>query len=1061
MSSNKVTCLLQDSRGYLWIGTEDGLNRYDGNRITVYRHGIEQVHSISDNFVQVICESSTGDIWVGTRYGGISIWNRQTEQFEHIQRVANDPNSLPENEVCGLLEAGNGDMWVKTRSYIAKLSSDDKQIKAFGHYSNVFKSDFAYNYPLYPLDNDKILLGTKDGLNLFDPAGSLFVRIRMGNEPSEVFQEAVTDIVAMGDRILVASDKGLHWYDPHEHVLLPFPSNGQTQLVGQIKLFNADNDHVWVGCGSGIIKLDKNGNSQTHLVKFSMGGITDRVTDLIEDKSGIVWVGTQFNGLFKIDSHPSRFQSIDASVLGLSPKGSLNVTSLLYYAPNQMWLGVQGKGLLVYDRKTGRVQIMEVQKEKGSQPIDVTALFADHNSDVWIGTNQGIFKYLAGKKQIVAFNYGDNKEFATLLQENDVRSIAEDQDHNIWIATNFGLYKYNGKSIESFFSDPDYPNTLSHDEVNCLLVDSDNVLWVGTRKGLDRVSQSGRKIERMIHSNPQMNALLNDFILSMAQDEKGDIWIGTRKGLARLNKATRNFKIYSAADGLVNDVVNGILCDHLNRVWISTNFGISCVIDNLVVNFTIDDGLSGYAFNPGAVHCNLNGELFFGGFGGVSYLAPGVIELNKKIPGVVIQGARVYSRGELKSQHQGELRELSFKYLKNSTLEVDFAALEFTQPHQNRYRIMLDGFDERWSAPTSKNSAIFSNLPPGDYTLKVMASNNDLVWNNTPAILKISISPPLYLSTYAIVFYFIAVFVLFHGVVNYRIRSYRKAYKNLQEKAEDKTKLELQKEALARTHKSLTDSINYAKRIQERMLFSEDAVKRLLPESFIYYRPKDIVSGDFYYFYARENKLIVAEVDCTGHGVPGAFMSIIGYDLLRNIVEMQRVDCPATILDMMNEQLSGTFLKENAGHSSSYEMRDGMDLSICVIDYNKKMAEFAGANSSIYLVRENELIVFDGNRSSIGFSGTQLKYTKRQFPITENDVMYMFSDGYTDQFGGPDGKKFKYRRFRHLLLNIHKLPMEDQKAILHQKMEEWMGEEYWQIDDILLIGFRPITSQLV
>lgn len=1053
---------MQDSRGYIWVGTEDGLNKYDGNGMVVYRHAIDQPHSISDNFVQALCESSSGDVWVGTRYGGISVWDRQTERFDHIQRIPNDPNSLPENEICGLLEAEDGKMWVKTRAYLAKLSLEDKQVKSYGHFTNVFKSDLAYSYPLFKLSDGKILLGSKDGLNLFDPHLSLFVRIRIGEAPSEIFQHAVSDIVSIDNRIVVASVKGLFWYNEQERTLDPVTGELNLLLNGQLKLTSCNGGHVWAGCNNGVVKVDKQGNGQSRLVKLNLSDINDQVTDIIEDRSGILWVGTQYNGLFKIDSRPSRFQAIDAKALGVGEKGYLNVTALMYYSPNQLWYGIQGKGLMVYDKATRSATKLEIgELVHNKPPVNVTALYTDHRSDVWIGTNQGVFKYVASKKQIVEFNEATNKEFATLLNDNEVRAIAEDQGSNVWFATKFGLYKYNGKSIESFFSDPAYSNTLSHDEVNCLLVDTDNTLWVGTRKGLNRMAQGSKSFDRMVHVDPQMNAMFNDFVLSMAQDENGDIWIGTRKGLARFNKVTQRFKVYSVADGLANDVINGVLCDHLNRIWVSTNMGVSCIINNLIVNFTSDDGLAGYVFHPGAAHRNTNGELFFGGFGGISYMAPGIIELNKNIPNVVIQGARIYSRGELVSRHQGELNSLSYKYLKNCALEVEFAALEFTQPHQNRYKVMLEGFDEDWSAPISKNSVVFSNLPPGDYTLKVMASNNDLVWNNMPATLKLSISPPLYRSVYAIVFYFIAIFVLFQGVVNYRIRSYRKAYKNLQEKAEDKNRLELQKEALAKTHKSLTDSINYAKRIQEGMLFSEESVKKLLPESFIYYRPKDIVSGDFYYFYARDNKLVVASVDCTGHGVPGAFMSIIGYDLLRNIVEMQGTDCPATILDMMNEQLNATFLKENAGYSPNQEMKDGMDMAICVIDYNRKLAEFAGANSSLYLVRENELHAYDGNRNAIGFFSSQPKYTKQQFHLAENDIIYLFSDGYTDQFGGPDGKKFKYRRFRHLLLNIHKMPMEDQKAILHQKMEEWMGEEYDQIDDILLIGFRPIVSQLV
>jgi serine phosphatase RsbU (regulator of sigma subunit) len=186
-------------------------------------------------------------------------------------------------------------------------------------------------------------------------------------------------------------------------------------------------------------------------------------------------------------------------------------------------------------------------------------------------------------------------------------------------------------------------------------------------------------------------------------------------------------------------------------------------------------------------------------------------------------------------------------------------------------------------------------------------------------------------------------------------------------------------------------------------------------------------------------------------------MSIIGYDLIRNIIEIQGVDCPAQILNQLNHQLSRTFRNNyiDKGLANS-EVNDGMDLSLCVIDFVNHSIEFAGAYNSLYLVRDNEIVTYDGNRFSVGFQNAKEMFTKQVISLEPNDVIYLFSDGYVDQFGGPEGKKFKNRRFRHLLLNIHKLPFDDQKSILHQKMEEWMGSSYEQLDDILLIGFKPI-----
>jgi serine phosphatase RsbU (regulator of sigma subunit) len=260
-----------------------------------------------------------------------------------------------------------------------------------------------------------------------------------------------------------------------------------------------------------------------------------------------------------------------------------------------------------------------------------------------------------------------------------------------------------------------------------------------------------------------------------------------------------------------------------------------------------------------------------------------------------------------------------------------------------------------------------------------------------------------------------------------------------------------QKEELTVKNKSITASINYAKRIQEAMLPSEYLFKKLLPDSFILYQPKDIVSGDFYWITEKNDKIFVAAVDCTGHGVPGAFMSIIGFDLLRNITREQGVEEPAQILNLLDIGISDTFSK----HVSDEKVRDGMDISLCIIDRNNSLIEFAGAYNPVYIVRENKIIEINGNRLSIGRTDIveYMKFENHKFTYKSNDMVYLFSDGYADQFGGPLGKKFKLRRFRHLLMTIHNLPVKKQKTFLEENIENWKGQ-LEQVDDILVIGIR-------
>jgi serine phosphatase RsbU (regulator of sigma subunit) len=245
----------------------------------------------------------------------------------------------------------------------------------------------------------------------------------------------------------------------------------------------------------------------------------------------------------------------------------------------------------------------------------------------------------------------------------------------------------------------------------------------------------------------------------------------------------------------------------------------------------------------------------------------------------------------------------------------------------------------------------------------------------------------------------------------------------------------------------------YAKRIQHALLPSDDNFRALLPDSFVFFKPKDIVSGDFYWINEHGDKIYVAAVDCTGHGVPGAFMSIIGFELFRKITTSEQGSNPAMILDTLNENFGDIF-----SDGEQVYLNDGMDLSLCIIDLKEKSLDYSGAFNPLYLVRNETIIEVKADRFSVGadvhFSTERKLFKSHKIFLQKDDIIYMFSDGYADQFGGPEGKKFKYRRFRHLLLTIHKMPMEQQKAILETSLEEWKGNVD-QIDDILVIGIKP------
>lgn len=289
-------------------------------------------------------------------------------------------------------------------------------------------------------------------------------------------------------------------------------------------------------------------------------------------------------------------------------------------------------------------------------------------------------------------------------------------------------------------------------------------------------------------------------------------------------------------------------------------------------------------------------------------------------------------------------------------------------------------------------------------------------------------------------------------LVRLQTRMLIKTRRLLKEKEQALDLIASQKIELEIRDKNLTDSLNYAQRIQEALLPSEEYFRNHFKESFIFYKPKDIVSGDFYWIGEKGDKLFIGAADCTGHGVPGALMSIIGMEIIEKAINEDNIEIPSRILAVLDKGLEKTFSREkNIGTI----IRDGMDIGICVIDKKKRKLFYAGAFFPLYLIRNNNLIEIKGDKIIIGMNQEGLCYTDHEVDLIEGDIIYIFSDGYADQFGGIENKKFMYRRFRYVLMTIHQFHVNDQKTILEDNIKTWMGRGT-QIDDMMVIGFKPL-----
>ncbi len=1067
MSNSRITVIFQDSKGFIWVGTRDGLNRYDGYEFREYKHDPPDSLTIPGNFIHALLETPDGNIWVGTKDNGIAIWDRTTDDFTDLVSVLPEGQTLTEKGILGM-SFSDGYVWALTVNYLVRISTDLSEVIEYNHYNNVFKDSKYFNYPVVPR-NGNLWIGSKDGLLVFDMQKELFTRYKINGV---FFNDDISTLYFRDDTtIVIGCDSGLKILDiSNDDMRIVWAEDSNIGYEPVNCVAHDQNNEIWIGTYRGIELSDY--PFKTHRIfgkgkKWQKKISNIQVTSMLFDRSGILWVGTRNNGIFKINYSQPKFFSLSAESDQPFILNSYNFTTVFKDKEGALWLGTERDGLYRVDKDFRYAEHFKINFTNDLGFEDrINCLMEGENGQLWLGTPHGIFKLNKYTGIVREFGYAGSTEFKNLLRNNNINDLIKDRLGDLWIATNFGLYKYNGEKIVSYFEgsgSSEESSGLCSDVINVLHEDKHGWIWIGTKKGINYIKRAGEEFSRICNV-PEGPLLISDNdIISFGESRSSDlIWIGTRSGLSYFDKTKFKFGLFSKNKMLDQTMICDVLPDDYNRLWIGTNKGIFGInTDGKVFVFTEDDGLPGFVFNINSAFKDEN-YLYFGGVEGLAYLNADSLKENMVIPNVVITDIEVLQKGKIINKYSGEIPEIEFKYQRNTIIKVDFAALEYTQPEHNWYRIKLENYDDDWRDETQVNTVSFSNLSPGKYKLKIMGANNDFVWNNDPTELIITIRPPLWMTGFAYVFYILFGAFIIQLIINFSVRKYRVENKRLREEAENKHRIEAQKEALSKFNKSLTDSISYAKRIQEAIIPSEVVFRSFVPESFVYYGPKDIVSGDFYWTYKNKDKVYVAVVDCTGHGVPGAFMSIVGHGMLRNIIEVQGEEDPAVVLDRMNEEVINVFKKNTmSGTLQNFdsEVNDGMDMVLCVIDKKNRTLDFAGAYNPMYLIRDNEIFTYKGDRFSIGHN-SERKFRRESIQLMNDDIIYVFTDGYADQFGGPDNKKFKYRRFRHLLLNIHKLPMSDQKAILHQKMEEWknyfdIAQE--QVDDMLIIGIKPLS----
>lgn len=1090
LSQSIITSIAQDKQGFMWIGTEDGLNRYDGLKVKVYRRDFSDASTISDNWIRAILLDSDNDLWFCT-HNGLSRYVPMYDNFVQYHHNPNNINSLSSNYLLSMCEY-NGELWIGTGDQ--GISRYNKQTHTFTQYQ--FNPEKENGLPdneikvLYVDKSNTLWVGTNNGLAKYDPDTDVFKVYKKGrggltaNEIRAIFEDS-NRILWIG-----TGSEGLNYFNKTKteiHNLQDLPRAPDVlRETGVNAVFEDDEGTVWFGSNQGLVKR-KIGDLSFDIYQNSISNPSslknNDISYLFQDSSKMLWVGTKGGGVNIYDVHQKQFKSY---VHDFRKPNSLakDVVRAIYEDRNGIvWIGLREGGMDRYDPKTKQYINFkhEPQKEEGLWANTVSAIYEDSEGYLWVGAwGEGLNRM---NKEGSAFTHFVNQpNNASSIADNRIQAIFEDRDKDLWVATDGGLNLFDRSSGKFFryVHDSNDSKSLSDNAIQgqAICQDEEGFIWIGTYSGgLNKFDKSKGEFVHFKHDPKKTKTSLPNKGLISIYNQNDVLWIGTDGGgLVQFNIYTNNAKTFTIKDGLCSNVIYAIKPARNGFLWLSTKNGLSKfnTAKSTFKNYYDYHGLQSNVFYWGAAHRSKNtGELFFGGINGMNSFFPEKIIDNSFVPPVYITDFKINNMSvpitidpetaedpTPLSKHISLSKEINLHYT-NRFFTFEFAALNYSHPERNIYKYKLKPFDKDWIYTDAKNPyAPYTNLSPGTYTFTVMGANNDGLWNYDATELKIIIAPPWWDTIYARIAGVLLVLGIAFGFYRARVvlleRQKRELVRLVQIRTAEitqKTKeLEKQKGEIEKKTTKIESSIHYAQRIQKAMLPIDTEMRAALHDYFVIFKPRDVVSGDFYWTATQDNRTIIAVVDCTGHGVPGAFMSMIGIDLLKEIVLMRKITDAGHILNEMHRGV------RKALHQEEYKTREGMDVALCVLetqDDGTVHLEFSGAHNPMLYIQDGEMHMLEANRMGIGgFArgiGNRI-YEKKCLLIDKSTVIYLFSDGYQDQFGGAKKRKLMKRNFRKLLMSVHDKSMKEQQQYLDEYFEKWK-QDTSQTDDVLVLGF--------
>ncbi|HJT73482.1 MAG TPA: two-component regulator propeller domain-containing protein, partial [Chitinophaga sp.] len=774
LSNSTVETIFQDSRGFMWFGTRDGLNKYDGYQMVVYRYNATDSNSISDNYIKYVYEDRQHTLWIGTQ-NGLNRFNAGRNNFTRFPHQPSNNTSLSHNQVTSIYEDRQGRCWVST--YGGGLNLFDRATGTFTRFNNrQGLPDNRVNY-LHEDTKGRFWVATENGLALFDRDKKNFRTI--APPPGESQQEIRTiKDDGHGNLWLGTEDRGLFLYDPangsytrYEHQEKD-PSSLSSNQVRAILQDSRGN--LWTGSVNGGLDLfnpEKGTFFHYQNEPENQRSLSQRtVSALFEDKQGILWIGTHRGGINIYVPGAEKFRLYQQQL----KQNSLSYNDVKAFCEDRqggIWIGTDGGGLNLFDpaRQSFRHYQYNPFNKRTLGSNEVLCITEDRQGSIWVGTwGGGLNLYNPADESFTRFL--NNPADPHSISSNYVQKVMEDSQGNLWIATYYGGVNIYDRSTRQFRR---FPNNLSGKNAVAMTEDSKGRIWIGTDDGgLNCYDPHSEQITHFFtagEKKPDLRILFTD--------SKGRLWAG-QSGLYLFNEASKSFSLYTSEAGLASAFIKGITEDTAGNFWISTANGIVRFHPDThqYKTYNTGDGLQGLEFEANAYLKTRNGRMYFGGVNGFNTFYPGEIKTNSFLPPVYITDLQVSNQRMLPGMKGSPLQQeisltdkIAFNY-KQSSFSFSFAALDYTAPENNQYAYKLEGWDKDWNYVGNERKAAYTNLNPGTYVFRVKASNSDGVWNEKGTAITVVIYPPFWRSWWFL--------LLLSGAIVfavYRILAFRRA----------------------------------------------------------------------------------------------------------------------------------------------------------------------------------------------------------------------------------------------------------------------------------------------